>query len=59
MERIIASFLDLLRDERGVTAIEYGLVATLISITIIVATGQIGQTILGFFQSAADGLTVP
>ena len=39
MKRILASFL---RDESGVTAIEYGLIASLVGVAIIV-----GATLLG------------
>ncbi len=46
---------DFASDTRGATAIEYGLVASLISLTIVVWATQIGQTVLGFFQSVAAG----
>lgn len=44
-----------LRDQRGATVIEYGLVATLISITIITWAAQIGGTVTGFFESMSAG----
>ncbi|WP_148663376.1 Flp family type IVb pilin [Bosea vaviloviae] len=46
---------DFASDARGATAIEYGLVVSLISLTIVVWATQIGQSVLGFFQSVAAG----
>lgn len=57
MDRMSTRISDFLRDERGATAIEYGFIALLISITIIAAATQMGQSVAGFFQSASDGLT--
>ncbi|MDR6871254.1 pilus assembly protein Flp/PilA [Bosea sp. BE125] len=48
---------DFASDARGATAIEYGLVVSLISLTIVVWATQIGQSVLGFFQRAAAGLS--
>lgn len=47
MKRIIASFLS---DKRGATSIEYGVVALLISLTILIAATQIGISVKGFFD---------
>lgn len=55
MVRIRASFAGFLRDERGATAIEYGFIASLVSLGILVGATQIGQSVLGFFQSVANG----
>jgi pilus assembly protein Flp/PilA len=38
-----------LRNEDGVTAIEYGLIAALISVVIIGATGTVGTQLAGVF----------
>lgn len=38
------------RDEEGVTAIEYGLIASLIAIMIIVGATTVGQKLDGLFQ---------
>lgn len=56
MTRNRASFAIFLRDERGATVIEYGFIVSLISLTIIASATRIGQSVLGFFQSVADGL---
>ncbi|TAJ33425.1 MAG: Flp family type IVb pilin [Bosea sp. (in: a-proteobacteria)] len=57
MVRICASIADFCRDQNGATAIEYGLVVSLISLTIVTWATQIGQSVLGFFQSAASALS--
>ena len=55
MRPLLDQFGSFLSDERGATAIEYGLVALLISTTIIVWTIQIGQSVRGFFVAIAGG----
>lgn len=47
---------DLLADEDGVTAIEYGLVAALISVFIVVAIGALGDAVVGLFDLANQAL---
>lgn len=42
-------------DQSGATMIEYGLVASLISIGIIAGASVIGTQVNAFFQSAASG----
>ena len=44
-------WLELLRDKRGVGAIEYALVASIISISAIVAFNNLGDGVDGKFQS--------
>ena len=39
-----------LAEEDGVTAIEYGLVAALISVFIMVAIGAVGDAVVGLFD---------
>jgi pilus assembly protein Flp/PilA len=46
-------------DESGATAIEYGLIAGLISVVIIAAVTLIGLDLQGIFQYIADTLVVP
>jgi pilus assembly protein Flp/PilA len=46
----------LLADNRGTTAIEYALIASLISLAIIGTLMQIGPLIEANFQTAADAL---
>lgn len=48
-----------IRDEEGVTAIEYGLIASLIAILIIAGATLIGEKLDGIFQYIATKLKVP
>jgi pilus assembly protein Flp/PilA len=50
------SFFQFLRDERGATAIEYALIASLIGLVIVGAVGAIGDSLNGTFNEAASGL---
>ena len=45
-----------LRDESGATAIEYGLIAGLISVVIITVLTTIGTNLLAQFQAIATAL---
>ena len=45
-----------LRDERGATAVEYGLMVALIAIVIIAAVITLGDNISTMFDSAADAI---
>jgi len=49
MEKIKRFF----RDEEGVTAIEYGLIAALIAVAIIAATATLGGKISGTFDAVS------
>ena len=48
--------LKLLKDERGATAIEYGLIAALISIAAIAAMTNVGTNLQTIFNSVANNL---
>ncbi len=50
MSQINASFIALCRDQRGATAIEYGLVGVLVSLGLIVGATQVGGTVRGFLE---------
>lgn len=45
------------RDEEGATAIEYGLIAGLISVAILTVLGTVGDQLLAVFTSIATALT--
>jgi pilus assembly protein Flp/PilA len=45
-----------LKDEEGVTAIEYGLLAALIAVAIITAVGLVGTNLTGVFNTVAGKL---
>ena len=53
----LASFLTqrLGRDERGATAVEYGLIVALIAAVIVGAVLAVGQLVLGAFNSVITG----
>ncbi len=53
MQNLISRFV---RDESGATAIEYGLIAALISVVIITAVTLVGTKLSGTFQSVAGSL---
>lgn len=53
--RFIKRFL---RDEDGATAIEYGLIAALISVAIIVGATSIGGNLKTVFTEISDKLTL-
>lgn len=48
-----------LDDERGVTAIEYGLIAALVGLAIIVGVGLVGTNLGVLFTSIAGNLVAP
>ncbi len=47
---------DLLHDEAGATAIEYGLIAALISIACILAFQALGLNLADVFNTVADAM---
>jgi pilus assembly protein Flp/PilA len=53
MRNLLHRFID---DQSGVTAIEYGLIAALIAVAIIVAVTTVGTNLSGVFQSIAGSL---
>lgn len=56
----IASFIrKFARDEKGVTYIEYGLIAALIAVVVVGLTGDIGDELKLTFQSILDQLQTP
>ena len=53
MTRLFANFL---KDESGATAIEYGLIASLISIAAIAAFNSVGTKLKSTFNDVANNL---
>jgi pilus assembly protein Flp/PilA len=47
------------KDESGATAIEYGLIATLIGVAIIVGAGLVGTNLNTLFSAIAGKLVMP
>ncbi|MBJ9593031.1 Flp family type IVb pilin [Burkholderia seminalis] len=56
MSRVIEKIAWLIQDQRGVTAIEYGLIAALIAIGIVVALTTIGTDLKTVFSTVAADL---
>ncbi|MFO6447092.1 Flp family type IVb pilin [Erythrobacter sp. NE805] len=47
-------FKNLVRDEQGATAIEYGLIAALIAVAAITAMSALGSTLNGTFNNVSS-----
>jgi pilus assembly protein Flp/PilA len=50
------TWLSLRFDKRGVTALEYGLIAALIAVVIITTVTTVGTNLTAVFQKIADNL---
>ena len=46
----------IIRDTKGATAIEYGLIAALIAVAAITAMGNVGDNLNTTFQAVADNM---
>lgn len=53
MHRLLSAFV---KDERGVTAMEYGMIASLVAVAIIVTLGQVGEELNKTFTTIKDAL---
>ena len=53
MSKFIARFV---KDESGATAIEYGLIAALIAVAIIISAGAVGDQLVATFDKITDEL---
>lgn len=56
MQHIIAQAKRFVRDEDGVTAIEYGLIAALIAVVIIGAVTTVGKDLNSIFTTIGNDL---
>lgn len=54
---MLKEFRKLIHDESGATAIEYALIASLISVAIITAATAVGGSISATFTAISDKLT--
>lgn len=59
MNKLVLATRQFLQDEEGVTAIEYGLIAALIAVVIIVSVGLVGTKLDGIFNYIQGKLVVP
>lgn len=48
-----------MQEEDGVTAIEYGLIAALVAVAIVVGAGALGTNLNGLFQRIANCMATP
>ena len=56
MKKLIIATKTFWKDESGVTAIEYGLIAALIAVAISVAVGSVGTELTALFNEVAGKL---
>jgi len=59
MNYFIRKAKEFARNEEGVTAIEYGLLAALVAVVIIAAVSSIGDSLNTTFESVATKLSAP
>jgi len=52
----MAKFLKLIKNDKGATAIEYGLIAALIAVAAIAAMGNIGNSLGSTFNQVSNEL---
>ncbi|MGH6887489.1 MAG: Flp family type IVb pilin [Geminicoccales bacterium] len=52
----MSTFRRFVKDDSGATAIEYGLIAALVSVAIIAALTLLGDNLNATFQAVADNL---
>ena len=57
MEKLVLATRRFMRDEEGVTAIEYGLIAALIAVVIITNVDAVGEALDATFLAVANALT--
>ena len=57
MNKIVQNVKQFLNDEEGVTAIEYGLIAALIAVFIIIAVTAVGTQLNAVFLAVGAALT--
>lgn len=56
MKNLMSNMKCFLQDEEGVTAIEYGLIAALIAVGIIISATAVGTNLAAVFTSIAGSL---
>jgi pilus assembly protein Flp/PilA len=56
MQQYLNRSMDFLRDEGGATATEYGLLACLIAVAIVVGASAFGMSLSNYYAGLAAGL---
>lgn len=59
MNKVLLGTRDFLRDEEGVTAVEYGLIAALIAVAVVVTVTAVGSELNKVFKKIEDCLKKP
>ena len=54
---MFANMIGFIKDENGATAIEYGLIAALVSVACIAALTALGSSLQGIFNMVSSELT--
>ncbi len=54
---MFAKMIGFIKDEDGATAIEYGLIAALVSVAAIGALGAMGDNLVAIFDEVSDSLS--
>ena len=54
MGQIMKHFMQFLRSDSAVTSIEYAIIASLLSIVIIVAVTTVGENLLGLYETVVS-----
>jgi pilus assembly protein Flp/PilA len=57
VKKLYSAIQRFIRDEEGVTAIEYALIASLIAVVIIAAVRLVGQDVNNTFQAVANAMS--
>ncbi len=59
MEKFVLAVRKFASDEEGVTAVEYGLIAALIAVAVVVTVAAVGTQLNTLFGKIKDCLTIP
>jgi len=54
--KLIQSLRKFVRDDEGVTAMEYGLIAALVAVVIIIPVTNVGKNLAAVFKAISDAL---
>jgi pilus assembly protein Flp/PilA len=59
MSKFLTTTKAFLIDERGVTSIEYGLIASLLGVALVTVLGTVSGDLIDVFESISTALTTP
>lgn len=55
-QKFLGFLRELARDPRGVTSIEYGIIASILAAACVIGLATAGPTLASLFQTVSDGL---